>query len=167
MPEAFTQESISLGRLTGKSTLLQVERMDWLTGSLFCLRVENWREIEHCLAANSQFSISRKLDLSLCLCLLLEQKNILVYWKFDELLLMTEKTSPPIDRGGMNGNDERLSATLLNRRWWFRIFADCCCDLKQPQWVTRWDLGKDINIWELFSVCFVREGSEVIGGDQP
>lgn len=52
MPEAFTQESISLGRLTGKSTLLQVDGIDWLTGNLFCLSVENWGEIEYYLAAN-------------------------------------------------------------------------------------------------------------------
>lgn len=52
-PEAFIQESISLGRLTGKSTLLQVDRMDWLTGSLFCLSAKNCREIEHCPAVKT------------------------------------------------------------------------------------------------------------------
>ncbi|CAB1458610.1 unnamed protein product [Pleuronectes platessa] len=39
LPEAFTRESISPGRLTGKSTL-QVDGMDGLTGSLFCQTLE-------------------------------------------------------------------------------------------------------------------------------
>lgn len=51
LPEAFTQESISPGRLAGKSTLVQVDRMDRLTGSLFRLSSENWGEIEKCSAA--------------------------------------------------------------------------------------------------------------------
>lgn len=52
LPEAFTQESISPGRLTGKSALVQVDRMDRLTGSLFRLSSENWGEIEKCSTAD-------------------------------------------------------------------------------------------------------------------
>lgn len=93
---------------------------------------------------NAPLFILRKLDLPLCLCLLQEQNNHIYFSVLETrwAVLMVEKTSeesPAVHMAGVKENDGGLSATSMVNRRWFPVFADCCYDLKQPQWVTHWD----------------------------